>query len=126
LEQGFASFYHAWQDAEWRDILNAAIYWYLLGNSPGHIDRGVVSACSALEAIGFSVDSYEGKPRTQQFTSSLKYTTHLEALQQKIKVDITIPEHMSDLREFGKVVNARTGPSVIRAVRNVIVHPTAE
>jgi hypothetical protein len=125
LAEGFVSFYHAWQDPEWRDILNLSIYWYLMGNSPGNIDRGIVSACSSLEAIVSSVVSRAGKPTITYLDDTKDFQNQLEELLQIIKVDISIPESMQDLKEFGKVVKKTTGPSVMLALRHAIVHPTA-
>jgi glutamyl-tRNA synthetase len=118
----FGSFAERWREPEWKKLLKGVLYWYVLSNRGGSIDRSVVTAQIILEWIsGFLLENRTGDPNSTE--SEAERVALIEELLARAQIPSEIPEELGSLRALADEFGVGNGPRVLRALRNSYVHP---
>jgi len=120
----FPGFMKLWNNMKWRKALKTSLYWYVNGNdSSKGIDIGVILGQAALEYL-----SWHYLVIIKRIISKSKYNNrrtcdNLIMLIDQCEIPTYIPSSLNQLKQFANNNSIKTGPEVITAVRNEIVHP---
>lgn len=128
LSDVFPGFFALWHDSQWKEHLNAALYWYLAANDRSTgigVDAGIILAQTALERLAWAYCVKDRKMVSEKAFESraLSADDKLRMLAASLDIPTELPKAMTAL-------NARRGrknddiPDAITFVRNAVVHPS--
>ena len=121
----FAGFYGRWCDPFWRDVVHAAVHWYVEScGCAGSVEGSIVLTQAAFELLSSVVlveterwlgpDGYDKLPAADKLRLLLRWA----------RVPGDLPPELPELCKAAKANNWTDLSAGLTAVRNMITHPT--
>lgn len=119
----FPGFVDRLADADWKESISAAIYWYTRTNNlSAGPDGALVLIQAALERLAWEALVRTGRVLSQDGFGRLPASDQLRLLLERSQIPLEIPTTLRELAKSGKRFKW-DGPQAFVEIRNAIVHP---
>jgi hypothetical protein len=124
----FPAFAHLMEDAEWRETIRTAVYWYVRGNT-NHVgpDGAIILIQTALERLAWHILVRVRHSISERDFGDLPAAGQLRLVLDACSVPLDLPSKLGELTKVAVGQKGEQdwvdGPQTFVSVRNQIVHP---
>ena len=122
----FQGFMRRWENDEWREALDEAIYWYLNANQSSRgIDAGIILTQAAIERLSYEFSVKYKRLFTVNAFKALWASDKFRLLFSSLGIPLDIPADTPELRQLATntEMNWIDAPHAVTEIRNSLVHP---